>query len=49
MLFNVIKRMIQRGQTDGIREKMDILFVAGSLSEAEYGELLALLEDEPDA
>lgn len=44
MLYTVIKRMIERGQTDGLREKIDVFFAVGSLTEAQYTELVALLD-----
>lgn len=43
MLYRTLKRMIERGQTDGLEDKLDIFFVAGKLTEAEYNELLGLL------
>lgn len=43
MLFNVLKRMIERGQVDGLIKKIDIFFAAGKLSEIEYLELIELL------
>lgn len=45
MLYRTIKRMIERGNTDGLAEKIDIFFAAGKLSEAEYTELVAMLQD----
>ena len=44
MLYRVIKRLIEHGQVAGLSEKMDVLYVAGKLSEAEYTELVAMLE-----
>lgn len=43
MLYRVIKRLIERGQTEGMAEKLDIFFAAGKLSEEEYTELTNLL------
>ena len=43
MLYRVIKRLIERGQTDGLTEKLDIFFACGKLTEAEYTELTAML------
>lgn len=43
MLYRTIKRMIERGQTEGIEEKIDVFYAAGKLTEAEYNELIALL------
>lgn len=46
MLYRTLKRMIERGNTDGLAEKIDIFFAAGKLSEVEYTELTALLTTE---
>lgn len=46
MLYRTLKRMIERGNTEGIAEKLDIFFAADKLSEAEYNELTAMLEKE---
>ena len=43
MLYRTLKRMIERGQTDGMEEKIDIFFAAGKLTEAEYNELMDML------
>lgn len=43
MLYRTLKRMIERGQTEGIEEKIDIFFAAGKLTETEYRELTGLL------
>lgn len=43
MLYRTLKRMIERGQTDGLEDKLDIFFAAGKLTEVEYNELLGLL------
>ena len=46
MLYRTLKRMIERGQTTGLEDKMDIFFAAGKLTEAEYNELLGMLKAE---
>ena len=43
MLYRTLKRMIERGNTEGIEAKLDIFYAAGKLSEAEYTELLSML------
>lgn len=43
MLFRVIKRMIEKGQTEGLKEKIDIFFVADKLTLDEYNELTSML------
>lgn len=49
MLYRTLKRMIERGQTNGLEEKIDIFFAAGKLSETEYTELMGLLNKEPQS
>lgn len=44
MLYRTLKRMIERGQTDGLEEKIDIFFAANKLTESEYQELVAMLK-----
>ncbi len=44
MLYRVLKRMIERGQTEGLAEKLDVFYAAGKLTEAQYTELTALLD-----
>ena len=43
MLYRTLKRMSERGQTDGIESKLDIFYAAGKISEAEYSELIGIL------
>ena len=43
MLFRTLKSLIEKGQTVGIEEKMDIFYAAGKLTGEEYGALLAAL------
>jgi hypothetical protein len=43
MLYRTLKRMIERGRTEGMEEKLDIFFAAGKLTESEYKELTAML------
>ena len=42
-MYRTLKRMIERGQTDGIETKLDIFYAAGKISEAEYSELIGML------
>lgn len=37
--------MIERGQTEGMTEKLDIFFAANKISETEYLELTAMLAE----
>lgn len=43
MLYRTLKRMIERKQTAGLEEKIDIFFAAGKVTEGEYQELIAML------
>jgi len=36
--------MIERGQTQGMAEKLDIFFAADKITQEEYSELTAMLE-----
>lgn len=46
MLYRTLTRMIERGNTAGLEEKIDIFFAVGKLTEAEYTELVKLLKGE---
>lgn len=46
MLYRTLKRMIERGQTAGMAEKLDIFFAADKLTEAQYTELVGMLNSE---
>ncbi len=43
MLFNSLKRMISRGQTEGLREKIEVFYIAEEITDDEYIELIDLL------
>lgn len=43
MLYRTLKRMIERGQTEGMVEKLDIFFAADKLTQDEYVELMGML------
>lgn len=49
MLFRTLKRLVERGQTEGLEEKTDLFYALGKLTESEYNELLAMLHPEVDA
>ena len=44
MLYRTLKRLIERGMTDGMAEKLDIFFATNKITEAQYTELMAMLE-----
>ena len=43
MLYRTLLRMIQRGSTEGLENKLDIFFAANKLDETQYTELLGML------
>lgn len=43
MLYRTLKRMIERGQTTGMTEKLDIFYASDKITEAQYNELSAKL------
>lgn len=43
MLFKALKRMIERGQTEGLTEKINTFFAANKITVEEYNELVAML------
>lgn len=43
VLYNIIKRLITLGRTDGLREKIDVLYAVGSLTTEQYNELIGML------
>ena len=46
MLYRTLKRMIERGHTAGMAEKLDIFYAADKLTEAQYAELTGMLVGE---
>ncbi len=44
MLYRTLKRMIERGQTAGMEAKLDVFYAADKLTEAEYTELLGMIQ-----
>lgn len=54
MLYRLISRLINLGQTDGLEHKIDVFYAAGKLSDDEYAALISLLpkkteQDTPEA
>lgn len=45
MLYRTCKRMIEKGNIEGMETKLDIFYAAGKLDESEYTELLELLHE----
>lgn len=46
MLYRTLKRMIERGQTAGMSEKLDVFYAADKLTQEEYTELTGMLGQE---
>ncbi len=44
MLYRTIKRMIERGQTEDLMDKLDIFYLGNRITKEEYEELVALLK-----
>lgn len=45
MLYEVLKRMIGRGQAEGLAQKLDVFFAASRITADEYEELSKLLQE----
>lgn len=45
MLYRILKNMIQRGNTRGLSERIDVLYAVGKLTDEQYQELSKLLTD----
>lgn len=43
MLFRTLKKLIERGQTNGLAEKIDIFYATDKISKTEYEMLTAML------
>lgn len=43
MLYRTLKRMIERGNVEGMTEKLDIFFAADKITKEQYDELIAML------
>lgn len=44
MLYRTLKRMIERGNVEGMDEKLAVFYAADKLTHEEYTELVAMLE-----
>lgn len=43
MLYRTLKRMIERGQIEGMEEKLDIFLAASKITAEEYTELMGMM------
>lgn len=46
MLYRTLKRMIERAQTAGMEQKLDVFYAADKLTSDEYTELTIMLHQE---
>lgn len=44
MLYRMLKRLIESGNTEGIEEKIEVFYKANKLSKVEYDELIVWLK-----
>ena len=44
MLFKALKRMIERNNTIGIEEKIDLFYAADKITKEEYTQLINMLK-----
>ena len=44
MVYRMILKMIEKGQTVGLRDKAEVLYVGGSISSEQLNEIIALLD-----
>lgn len=43
MLYNILKRLIEKGQTEGLKVKLDVFYATDRIRKEEYEELTALI------
>ena len=43
MLYRTLKRMIERGNTDGMEAKLDVFYAADKITQEQYNELIGML------
>lgn len=46
MLYRTLKRMIERGQINGMREKLDVFMASDRITTEQYAELVSMLPSE---
>ena len=44
MLYRVLRRMIEKGNTDGMEEKLAVFYAVDKLTQEQYTELVAMLK-----
>lgn len=43
-MYEIAKRLIELGRTDGLEKRIDLLYTLGKLTDDEYKELVELLK-----
>ena len=43
MLYNIIERMIERKNTEGLEKKIDVFYAYNKLTKEEYAKLIEML------
>ncbi len=43
MLYRILKRMIERGDIEGMENKLDVFYASDKITEEEYTELISML------
>lgn len=46
MLYQILRRLIDKGQTSGMEEKLDVFFAADKITAEQYQELIGMLPTE---
>ncbi len=45
MLYIVLKRLIETGQTEGLVDKIDLFYAVSKLNDDEYADLVGMLSE----
>ena len=43
MLYDILVRMINRGATDGLADKIDVFYAVGRITDEQYNTLVGML------
>ncbi len=46
MTYTMVKYLIEKGRTTGLRDKLGVLLLGGAISDEQYMELAAMLPEE---
>ena len=45
MIYQICKKLIQMGKTEGLVDKIDVYYLAERLTKEQYEELMSMLEE----